>query len=160
MLQSEIEEIRRLAKNLHPPLLDLGINTAITSFIEEFGLTHEDIIIRDDIHIPENSIPEFLKIAIFRVLQEALNNVAKHSRAGAIKITLLNKEDLIQMTIQDDGQGFTQGGRDGYALPDDGFGIPSMKERVQLSGGDFHLESHLGKGTTITATWPVSVVTP
>jgi signal transduction histidine kinase len=95
-----------------------------------------------------------LKTVIYRVLQEALNNVAKHSGADSITIFLTKRNDTIELTIEDNGRGFDLK----EALDVDGskrgFGLGSMKERLELSGGSFSLESVRREGTTIRASWP------
>ena len=97
----------------------------------------------------EEEIPDGLKIVIYRVLQEAPNNVAKHSRADRVFVSLKTSSEGIELGVEDKGDGFD---------PDNcrvGLGLGSMRERVELSGGRFHMESTIGKGTVIRALWPV-----
>ena len=154
IIQTEIEETRRISKNLHPPLLNLGMETALKSFIGDFEFIHKEIVIEQEFNFPESKLPDFLEITIFRVVQEALNNAAKHSKARLIKVNLTKVEDRIELTIQDDGKGFETSSRFANKLLGDGLGLPSMKERVRLSGGEFLFESFPGKGTIVAATWP------
>ena len=95
----------------------------------------------------EKDIPEVLKVVIFRVLQEALNNFAKHGRGNLVELSLLKSGDALHLRIQDNGQGFDMG------RVQKGLGLESMRERVEISGGSFHIESSEGKGTTIRASW-------
>ncbi len=89
---------------------------------------------------------------IYRVMQESLNNIAKHSRADLVYLILRRTEDKVEMVIQDNGQGFD--------LKDirEGFGMGSMRERTELSGGSFSIESARGKGTAIRVSWPIHQV--
>jgi len=97
----------------------------------------------------EEEIPDGLKIVIYRVLQEALNNVAKHSRADRVFLSLKTSSEGIELAVEDKGDGFD---------PDNcgaGLGLGSMRERVELSGGRFFMESTGGKGTVVRAAWPL-----
>jgi signal transduction histidine kinase len=98
---------------------------------------------------------ESLKTAIYRITQEALNNVAKHSKADLISFCL-RKTGRIELFVQDNGQGF--GLNEKLSLDDSkrGIGLSSMKERAELSGGSFDIESAIGKGTIIRASWPLT----
>jgi PAS domain S-box-containing protein len=158
MIKSTIEEVRRMSRDLRPSMLDdLGIMTTLTWFCRNFGKVYPDISIKKRIGIKEKEIPEHLKIVIFRILQEALNNVAKHSQAKQVEIRLGRKGKAIEFRIQDNGRGFTQK----TALSSDsthkGFGLTSMKDRTELSGGTFKLKTAPRGGTAILARWLVEV---
>jgi signal transduction histidine kinase len=93
---------------------------------------------------------------IYRVMQEALNNIAKHSKADLVYLSLRKKENKIELTIKDTGMGFDL---EEILSPERfkrGLGLNSMRERTELSGGTFVIESTAGKGTTIRAEWPIS----
>jgi signal transduction histidine kinase len=102
----------------------------------------------------EDEIPDQLKTPIYRILQEALNNIAKHSKAYMISLSLKKTERMIELTVQDNGQGFDLEGLIPKEQSKGGFGLTSMRERADLSGGVFVIESTLGKGTILRATWP------
>ena len=93
---------------------------------------------------------------IFRIAQEALNNVAKHSKADLAHLTLRKTDDKIHLIIQDNGQAFDVEKALSIESSRRGFGLTSMRERVEISGGSFAIESAKGKGTTITASWRVA----
>jgi signal transduction histidine kinase len=86
-------------------------------------------------------------------MQEALNNVAKHSKADLVHLTLRKTDDEIRLNIEDTGQGFDVEEVLSVETSKRGFGLTSMRERVEISGGSFVLESAKGKGTTIRASW-------
>lgn len=151
MIQNTMEEIRRVSMDLWPSILDdLGLLSGINYFCRQFGEIYSTIKIDKDLSVTEDAVPSSLKIVIYRILQEALNNIAKYSKADKVLISLHRKSDHLELAIADNGIGF-----DYQALPK-GMGLIGMKERVELSGGYFALTSLPGKGTTIKATWLIS----
>ena len=134
---------------------DIGILATINWICRQFELTYPNIHIRKELDIEEQEVPQYLKTVIYRVLQEALNNVAGHSKASVALLYLLKAESSIQLVIRDSGQGFDPEeaySRKGTAR---GLGLDTMRERTQLSGGLFSIESKKGRGTVIRATWPI-----
>jgi signal transduction histidine kinase len=153
-----MEETRRIQMNLRPALLDdLGILATLSWVCREFQKAHPDIRIETEINIQEDDVPNPIKTVIYRVMQEALNNVSKHSQANLVNLTLRKKDDQIDFIIQDQGQGFDLNAGFSLMSSDKGLGLAGMKERTHLSGGSFSIESSKGQGTTIQASWPVSV---
>jgi len=152
MAKNAVEEVRRIQRNLRPPLLDdLGILAAIPWFCREFQSIYSMIQLEHRLEIEENEIPDALKIVIYRIIQESSNNIAKHSKANRATISLKKKDGQIELAVQDNGQGF-----EAESPPpiSEGLGLASMRERTELSGGTFSIESRKGAGTTIRATWP------
>jgi PAS domain S-box-containing protein len=157
MLQEVIQEARRIQMALRPSILDdLGILATISWFCREFESIHSHINIRQEINIEESKVSDSLKTVIYRVLQEALNNIAKHSKADLIHLSLQKTDDTIELAIQDNGQGFNLMEVLSVEGSKRGLGLTSMRERTELSGGTFVIESTAGKGTTIRAEWPIS----
>jgi PAS domain S-box-containing protein len=155
VIQSTVEEVRRITMDLRPATLDdLGILATIAWFCREFQETYANVKIEKEIGIAETDIPESLKTVIFRVVQEALNNVAKHSGAESVTIFLTKRDDTIELTIEDNGRGFDLEEELHIDVSKRGFGLGSMKERTELSGGSFSLESVRREGTTVRASWP------
>jgi PAS domain S-box-containing protein len=157
ILQGTIEEARRIQMYLRPSILDdLGILTTINWLCGQFESTYSNTRIKKEINIQEDEVPESLKIIIYRVLQEALNNIAKHSKAALVLLNLTKINQAIHLVVQDSGQGFDVEetySRKGTTTK--GLGLDSMRERTELSGGSFSIESHKGFGTVIRASWPV-----
>jgi len=151
MVQNGVEETRRIMTNLRPSILDdLGILATVNWFCREFQKVYSHIQIQRQIEVQEQEVPDSLKIVIFRILQEAMNNIAKHSRADTVVLGLARENDRITLRIQDNGIGFD---------PENcrkGLGLSSMKERTQLSGGIFILESGPGKGSHMEVRWPAA----
>jgi signal transduction histidine kinase len=96
-----------------------------------------------------------LKIVIYRLAQEAMNNVAKHSKADLIRLSFRKSSNGIEFAIQDNGQGFNPEKTIALESTGRGLGLSSMGERVKFSGGSFGMESSMGKGTVIRAYWPI-----
>jgi signal transduction histidine kinase len=149
-VQQTIDETRRIMSDLRPSMLDdLGIVPAINWFCREFQKTYSRISIDRLIDVQENHIPDSLRTPIFRICQEAMNNIAKHSNASLVNLGLQKGNDRIKLTIQDNGQGFDLN----HARS--GLGLSTMRERADLSGGSFDLESATGKGTVVRVSWPI-----
>ena len=156
MIQASIEEVRRIAMDLHPSILDdLGILATITWFCREFQSIYSGVRIEKQINIQENQMPDPLKTVTYRVLQEALNNVAKHSEADLVSLSLRKTDGAIELVIEDNGLGFDLEDVLSVESARRGLGLASMKERTELSGGSFAIESVKGKGTIVRALWPV-----
>jgi PAS domain S-box-containing protein len=154
--QKTIEEVRRIVKDLRPSILDdLGILATINWFCREFQSIHVGICIEQTIKLAEDDIPEKLKTIIYRILQEALNNVVKHSRAKCVDLRLLKKNGMIQLMISDNGIGFNPEQVASLKRCERGFGLASMRERSELAGGRFFVISGKKTGTEIRIVWPL-----
>jgi signal transduction histidine kinase len=105
--------------------------------------------------IQEKDVPEPLKIVIFRVLQEALNNISKYGKANLVRISLKGTTDKIEFVVEDNGQGFDIEHVQYVKRSKRGFGLTSMKERIELSGGAFAIQSTPAAGTVVRASWPI-----
>jgi len=149
------EDIHALSYRLHPALLeDLGLAEALKAECERFSRQESvpvEVVMRD---LP-GVIPSETALCLFRVAQEALRNVARHAKASQVEISLsvlsvraLN--DNVQLIVHDDGIGFDPTLQ--RARPS--LGLASMRERVFLVDGQFHVESAPGQGTTILVTVP------
>jgi signal transduction histidine kinase len=149
-VQLATEETRRIMSDLRPSVLDdLGIVPAMTWFCREYQKTYSHISVEKEIDLSENEISDSLKTAIFRISQEAMNNIAKHSGATRVNLRLQKRNSEIELTIQDNGQGFN------LDTTRRGLGLSTMRERTELSGGACIVESVKGTGTTIRCSWPL-----
>jgi len=156
IVQQSIEEARRIQMDLRPSVLDdLGILATISWFCREFKITYPGINIETQVGIREEEVPDSLKTVIYRIMQEALNNIAKHSGADLVHLSLRKTDDKIELAIRDNGMGFDIEENLSVERSMRGLGLTSMRERAELSGGSFTIESIKGKGTTIRATWPL-----
>ena len=149
-LQGAIAEVRAIIMDLRPSVLDdFGLVAAIHWFCREFPAGHEKIHIETDIAIEEEHIPESQKTVLFRVIQEAMNNIARHSHADWARVALKKDQDFLELTVEDNGVGFNPG-----QGPVQGVGLKGMKERVEIASGGLYIESGEGSGTRVRAVLP------
>ncbi len=157
LIQATVEETRRIAMGLRPSTLDdIGITETIFWFCQQFESIYKTIRIKALIEVEEDRLPESLKTVIFRVLQESLNNVAKHSQADGVHLNLRNKPGAVELVIEDNGIGFDPEKLTLQENIDRGFGLASMKERTELAGGTLSIRSVPDEGTTVQALWPLA----
>ena len=145
--------VQSISHELHSPQLEfLGIVAAMKSFCDEFGSRQaQEIDFRSNV-IPKN-IPHDVSLCLFRVLQEALHNAAKHSNARILEVRLDHSANQLQLTISDHGSGFDVE----TATRKGGLGLTSMRERVRLVSGTIDIESKPMAGTRIQVRVPVGV---
>ncbi len=155
-LMDTIKETKRISANLRPSTMDdLGLSATISWFCREFRTFYKHIEIHSDISIEETAVSESMKIVIYRILQEAMTNAAKHGRPDRIDLLLKKTHRDILLRISDDGLGFEQGERLISADPLSGHGILGMKERAEICGGLFSIESNPGSGTRVEVAIPL-----
>jgi PAS domain S-box-containing protein len=156
MIQDALEEVRRICMGLRPSILDsLGIVATIGWFCRQFKKTHAHICIIQEANVEEGEVPEPLKIVIFRIIQEALSNIAKHSNAQLVNLSLAKTDSTVELIVENDGPGFDLNGALGKNAQERGFGLTGMRERAELSGGSFLIRSSTEGGTAIKASWPL-----
>ncbi|RJR50324.1 MAG: response regulator [Desulfobacteraceae bacterium] len=161
MIEEAFSESKRMQKQLRPSVLDdFGIVAAVQSLCRDFQSWHSSIHVQAALEIGEEDVPEDLKITVYRVLQEGLNNVAKHSGATWVLVSLSSFIDRIQLVVQDQGKGFDLKRYEESRTESASMGIMGMRERTRLSGGTCSIETTPGEGTTIRASWPIRVLPP
>jgi signal transduction histidine kinase len=139
------EEARDSIRRLRPGVLDdLGLRSALESLFRVPGGLISSVDV-DDVRLESH-----LEIAIFRVCQEALSNVLKHSHANSVAVKLRISEDEVVLSVSDDGVGFDSS----LATSEDHFGLLGMRERAELFGGKFEIYSKVGFGTRLTFKFP------
>jgi len=149
-----IDETRRIHTGMRPPVLDdIGLIVAIDWYCREFQQSYPQIHMEREVGIEENEIPEPLKIVIFRILQESLNNVAKYSKAEFVGLAITKNGGTIEFAIEDNGIGFDLSAILSRADGNRGLGLASMRERASLAGGNLIIQSIPGEGTTIRGNW-------
>jgi signal transduction histidine kinase len=145
-----LQDVRRLAVELRPKVLDdFGLEAALERLTRTFG-EQTGLSVHFVGGLDEEQLPPELATAFYRIVQEALTNVAKHAQARMVSILLTRKNRRVMLVIEDDGRGFDP------ARPVDGFGIQGMRERVDLLGGTLKVESGAGAGTTLAVEVAVS----
>jgi signal transduction histidine kinase len=155
-LAETIKECKRLSVNLRPSVLDdMGLISTIDWHAGQMGQQYSRIRIIQQIDVTEQEIPEVVKIVIYRVIQEALNNAARHSQADTVYIRLKRSGNYLETEVEDNGRGFDL--EKVYERGDhlSGLGLRSMQERVEIIGGSFLVHSLSGAGTRIRIVLPM-----
>ncbi len=150
-----LEELHRLIFDLRPSVLDdLGLLSAIRWYAERH-LEPRGIAVRCEFSGIDARLPPELETALFRVAQEAITNIAKHSRAETVLIQCFERGDQIVIEVEDDGRGFSPESLPPPAARERGLGLLGMRERVELFGGTIEIDSAPGSGTRIAISVPV-----
>jgi len=149
-----------LSRELRPTELDsLGLDNAIEAFVREWSQQYGVDAEFKSVRAPDNGEPTVsrdVETNLYRITQEALNNVFKHADAAHVSVLLHSKKDTVSLIIEDDGQGFDVVESDDGGDRTRGFGLVGMRERAELLGGEFDLESASGKGTSILVKIPTA----
>lgn len=149
-LSSAIEEVREIAHNLRPYQLDrLGFSKAVRSLVVKLAES-TSIRIAAEIDDVDGDLNGATSIHLYRILQEALNNVLKHSNASSALVTLKRDGSSIRLCISDDGRGLSLA-----STRAKGFGLDNIAQRANLIGASFEITSGEGKGTTLQVTIPI-----
>jgi signal transduction histidine kinase len=158
LAQQGLDEVRRISMELRPSILDdLGIRATITWHCREFQLTHPGIRVGASMDRGVDDAPDSVKLAIFRILQEALTNVARHSEASSVDVYLRRRDSAIVLLVADDGKGLEPSFDGPRKRQRSGFGLCNMRERAAISGGSLWLDSLPGAGTLVRGEWPFAV---
>jgi PAS domain S-box-containing protein len=147
-------ELHALSVRLRPRALDdFGLEAALESHTEDWS-TRFGIELDVHIDVGTERLPQAVESAVYRIVQEALTNVAKHSGAGRASVVIEERDGLVHAVVEDDGHGFDPGvvERRGGGT---GLGLLGIRERAELLGGEMEIESVPGKGTTLFVWFPV-----
>jgi len=151
LLDDTVKTVRELSSRLRPSLLDdLGLVAAIEWHLNDFR-QRTGLAIEADLPEYEIELPEPVTTALFRILQESLTNVARHSGAKKAVVKLEKENDNVILSIQDDGKGYTESFDSGKKT----LGILGMKERAAMIGGVYTIQGFPGKGTLVSVSVPV-----
>jgi signal transduction histidine kinase len=145
------KNLHRLAVNLRPASLDhLGLVTTLQQFIQEFSRQYNITVEFETVGIHDKRLPIEIETALFRIVQESLTNVVLHAQATQVDVLLSLTEKHISVIVEDNGVGFIHAS----IMTEEQLGLFGMRERVEMLGGTFTIESSTGKGTTIKAEVP------
>lgn len=154
-LEHIIVELRNIISGLRPPSLDdLGLISTLCLAAQQFSARFGIKVIRN-LDVSEHQIPEQYKINIYRIVQEALHNVAKHAQASEVRLSLTADGSRLELIIADNGLGFDVQKVLQKPVRKRGFGLASIRERVTMTGGTCSFESRPGKGTTVRIQFPI-----
>jgi PAS domain S-box-containing protein len=149
------QDVDHLVWELRPTALDdLGLRAALANYVQDWSLRAG---VRADLHttgLSADRLTSEVETTLYRIAQEALNNIAKHARAENVDVILERRADCVSLIIEDDGIGFDQGNA---GAPRQGFGLLGMQERAALVGATVQIESAAGEGTTIIVRMPMVV---
>jgi PAS domain S-box-containing protein len=148
-----IDEVGRLARGLHPTVLDdHGLGVALSRYVAEYTKTHNIAVNLKLDELDSSDLPSSVQITLYRILQEALTNVARHSGAKAVSIRLARMASALEVAVIDDGYGFDA---EAVAVSSHRLGIQSMRERAAMLGGTVRFSSQ-SKGTKILVQIPIA----
>lgn len=148
MMDNAVEEVRRISQNLMPPILTTqGLPNALRNLVADFGITN-NLEISIDIQKMEERLEINKEIVLYRVSQELLNNIRKHSKAKNVEINLYGLDKNVQLIVEDDGIGFDS------SKSSKGIGLISLRSRVELLGGHLELDTAINEGTTVSISIP------
>jgi signal transduction histidine kinase len=150
------QEISALSRRLYPAIVRRGVVPALQSLCDQV-----EPLVELDLHLPDgfvslerlnaNLVPEEARLAAYRIAEEALANVIKHSHASRVSVSLEVQPDVLILSVKDNGRGFDPtNGRSGL-------GLPVMQDYAEANGGSCTIESRLGSGTIVTARLPISI---
>jgi signal transduction histidine kinase len=149
-----LDSVRRMAMDLRPASLDdLGLVPALESYVERYS-DNWPVRVTLSVEGLRRRLPRDAELVLYRVVQEALTNIAKHASAKAARVRLSRRRNQVVLVIEDDGKGFEPDGV--QRTRGSGLGLFGMRERLALVGGDLQVESTRGDGTRITARVPLA----
>jgi PAS domain S-box-containing protein len=150
-----LERLRRYAQDLRPRILDdLGLVAALEWMTDDLAKDQE-VDARVEITGAEQALPQETQLLLFRIAQEALNNIRKHAQASKVTVELKFEDKNLKMTVSDNGKGFEIPERIGDLASIGKLGLAGVQERAQLINGRLKLESEIGKGTLVTVEAPI-----
>ncbi len=158
LMQGAVDSVRRIYTQLRPSVLDdLGIKAAISWYSREFESANEQIVVAKELDLNEEQVPDSLKLVIFRIVQEAMDNISAHSCASRADVSLSVDDGGLRLRIADDGTGFDVTAKMSQTSSSSGLGLRSIKRRAELSGGAIRIVSKPGSGTDIIVNWPLGL---
>lgn len=150
-IDTTLKSIRAIMNNLRPSVLDLGLGAAIEWQVAQFERRH-NLVCEVQMLDEGRQVPETQATAVFRILQESLNNIGRHARASFVRIELRISENQLAMEIQDNGVGMHPSDQRKAHR----FGLIGMSERVSMIGGSLRIDSTPGSGTVLRVSVPLT----
>jgi signal transduction histidine kinase len=158
LIGEAIKQIRTISHLLHPPLLDeAGLASALRCYVDGFSQRSNIAV---TLNVPERflGLSKDVELCVFRVVQEALTNVHRHSGTPTAGIRVMQDESTLRVEVEDAGKGIPSQHQGGLAVTQTGVGLRGMRERLRQFGGTLQIHSN-DRGTRVTATLPISRLT-
>jgi signal transduction histidine kinase len=150
-IQEAAESIRRISTHLRPRILDeLGAASAVHWFCRDFAEIYPSLSVVINIKVDDIQVPDRLATVVYRGLQELLNNVAKHAKAREVQIILSREDNVLTLQVSDNGVGLDMATAESRRL---GSGLRNLRERAQMTGGQFSVTKATGGGTLAQLLW-------
>ncbi|WP_127475975.1 PAS domain-containing sensor histidine kinase [Sulfurivermis fontis] len=142
--------VRGMMRRLRPSLLDdLGLVAALEELLQQWHGHHPEVVLESSLSAPP-SLPQTVELTAYRIAQEALTNISKHAAASRVTVSLRPAAGRLELCVRDDGVGIDK------RAADRGFGLLGMRERALVVGGEFHVSTGPGTGTTVRAVLPLT----
>ncbi|WP_372738620.1 cache domain-containing protein [Neptunomonas sp.] len=151
VLNQAIQEVRRISHDLRPSLLDdMGLTSALKGLLDEYE-SRTRIMVETDLDFPKERLPDDIEITLYRLIQEALANVEKHSGADEVRLKTWVQGGHVWVLLKDNGEGFDIKQK----VQKEGIGLRNMHDRIELLSGEFLLTSEVGHGTQLRVKLPL-----
>jgi len=145
-----IGELRAMSADLHPPALEeFGLAAAIRSHADRLSNRNDDLEVEMDLEEEDGALPGDYALAVFRVVQEAMNNAVQHGEANHLSVQFSHEDDTVALEVHDDGTGFTPPDNWQDLADEDHFGLLGMRERAESIGAAIEIDSTPGEGTRV-----------
>jgi len=155
-IEEVIENVRRLSRDLSPTILeDFGLSAAIKGLITNFARRHGIEVTLEALNI-DSLVAEDSRTVVYRIVQEALTNIAKHAMAKKVLVEITRVDNILSISVQDDGQGFDILQALSKNPEERGLGLATMKAHAQMLGGTLGLWTEQGSGTRLSLTIPIT----
>jgi len=155
-IDKSLKELRRVVIGLRPPALDeLGLNHALRQSLED--LKSDGLICKFNESGTKTRLSSSVEIAVYRLVQEALNNIRKHAHATKVTLRVQFREDTFLVEIRDNGKGFDLSQTLDSAIAVGHMGLLGMKQRAEMLGGNIKIKTGVGAGTTLTLSLPIQL---
>lgn len=152
LANNTLEEIRSISRGLHPATLErLGVTTAIQSLVNEVD-EHSDIFVTSELDNIDEIFNKDAELHLYRIIQEALNNILKHSEAKATSISIVKQTEEVLVTVSDNGKGFDVSEESKYQ---NSLGMKTLLERSKMIGAHFKIDSKPNNGTILSLAVPI-----
>lgn len=155
LTEQTLEQIRELSLNLRPSMLDdLGLVPTLHWYVKRYA---NRVTVETDFQVTglKERLPPAIETTLYRIVQEALTNVARYAQASRVQLQLHRKNSVVAVFIEDNGQGFDLAEVVNRENPKNGTGLLGMRERVTLLGGKFNIQSQAGQGTQLAIEIPL-----